>query len=76
MLVSMFFGAILGFAIGIAATTVGMQKESITKLAQFAGAGVGTLIGAIFLYLYIRWLLSSQLGKYRLVLVLASEATN
>ncbi len=35
------------------------------------GGLLGLLTGLFFFYLYVRWLLASRLGAFRLVLVLA-----
>ena len=62
-------GAVLG---GIAGVVLGLG--GIPKAAPAAGGLVGLVAGVLFVYLYVRWLLSSRLGQYRLLLVRADEA--
>lgn len=58
-------GGILGFVFAL----VGMPRSSV----PIAAGLVGLLIGFLFLYVFIRWLLSSHLGRFKLVLVNASD---
>ena len=58
-------GAIAGFIFGLAGAP---------KLAAAVGGILGLGCGAFFLYLLIRWLLSSRFGSYKLVLVNADDA--
>jgi hypothetical protein len=58
-------GAIAGFILGLAGAP---------KVAAAVGGVLGLGCGAVFLYLLIRWLLSSRLGSYKLVLVNANDA--
>jgi hypothetical protein len=68
---SMLVGAILG---GLAGFLIGMVGgRSAIGFAQWVGGALGILSGCVFLYLYIRWLLSSRLGRFRLVLVSAAD---
>jgi ABC-type amino acid transport system permease subunit len=66
-------GAILGAIVGFVVAASGIPRQPGLRLAQFAGGGAGLISGAVFLYLYIRWLLSARLGKYRLLLVSADD---
>jgi len=58
-------GGLLGFVIGLVFTLAGLPVELIQIVAGLAGL----VAGCFFLYLYVKWLLSSQLGPYRLQLV-------
>jgi ABC-type amino acid transport system permease subunit len=73
---SMIVGGILGGLIGFLIVVSGVTKQTGMPVVQVLGFGVGFLSGCGFLYVYIRWLLSSRLGKFRLVLILADGATN
>ena len=76
MLVGALLGGILGAILGFGMAAAGLPKGSGMGLIQLAGGGVGVLSGFCFLYLYVRWLLTSRLGGYRLLLVSASEVSN
>ena len=54
-------GGIVGFALGIS----GIGRSALPLI----GGLVGLLTGLFFFYLYVRWLLASRLGHFRLVLV-------
>lgn len=56
-------GGIVGFVLGIS----GIARSAIPMI----GGLLGLLTGLFFFYLYVRWLLASRLGAFRLVLVLA-----
>lgn len=62
-------GAVLG---GIAGAILGLG--GVSRAAPVAGGMLGLVAGALFVYFYVRWLLSSRLGQYRLLLVRADEA--
>ncbi len=55
-------GGIVGFVLGIS----GIARSAIPMI----GGLLGLLTGLFFFYLYVRWLLASRLGAFRLVLVL------
>jgi hypothetical protein len=57
-------GGIVGFILGFAGTP---------KAAPIVGGALGAVTAAFFMYLFVRWLLSSRLGDFRLVLVHAQE---
>lgn len=66
---SMICGALIGGVIGFVFAMLGISKSLGPVVA-----GIGGLAsGAIFLYFYVRWLLSSRLGAFKLVLVHANE---
>lgn len=62
-------GALLGGVIGAICAVFGVSAPLTSAL----GGLMGALSGAVFLYFYVRWLLSARLGKFRLVLVHAQE---
>ena len=57
-------GAIIGFVFVLA---------GVPKATMGVGVLLGTLCGFLFLYILVRWLLTSRIGRFRLVLVSASE---
>ena len=57
-------GGIVGFILGLV---------GVPKAAAAIGVVLGAVCGAFFLYLLVRWLLSSRLGSFRMVLVHADE---
>ena len=61
-------GGLLG---GIAGAVLGLT--GLFKAAPFVGGLLGALCGFVFLYFYVRWLLTSRLGQFRLLLVHAEE---
>lgn len=54
-------GAVVGFVFGF----LGMSKGAITVI----GGVCGVVVGLAFVYIYVRWLLGSRIGNYRLALV-------
>ena len=58
-------GAIVGFILGLAGA-----DAVVPVIAGLLGIAVGVL----FIYVWVRWLLSSRLGQFRLMLVRAEEA--
>lgn len=66
---SMLAGGLLGGLLGFLLAVTGMARVSGPQLVQVAGTLVGGLTGLFFMYLYVRWLLTSRLGRYRLLLV-------
>lgn len=69
VLAGMLSGAVAGLIGGLA----GVPKPSVLRSAQWIGTVSGVLIGLCFFYIYIRWLLSSRLGRFRLQLVVADS---
>jgi hypothetical protein len=57
-------GALLGAIAGFALAFLG-----VTKGIAVVGGILGAVCGAFFLYLLVRWLLTSRIGNFRLVLV-------
>ncbi|MEO7255841.1 MAG: hypothetical protein ABIZ64_16575 [Casimicrobium sp.] len=57
-------GGILGFLLGFG---------GFGKAVPIVGGVLGLMVGIYFLYLFLRWLLSSRLGSFHLVLVQADE---
>ncbi len=74
MIGSMLAGGVLGGVFGAIVGAIGLSKGSALAVMLLGSATLGALAGLTFLYLYIRWLLSSRLGRFRLVLVLADDA--
>ncbi|MCX9158588.1 hypothetical protein OPU71_20945 [Niveibacterium sp. 24ML] len=62
-------GALLGFALNMS----GVPQSSAMSLIQIVGGLLGLACGVFFLSVYVRWLLSAQLGKFKLLLVNAAE---
>ena len=69
-LASSLCGGLLGWIIGFFLGLTG-----VVKAAPIVGGALGLICGAYFLYLLLRWLLSSRLGSFRLVLIHAEEKT-
>jgi len=61
-------GALLG---GVAGFILGFAGAP--QAAAPVGGLLGVVTGAFFIYLFLRWLLSSRLGNFRLLLVHAQE---
>lgn len=61
-------GGVFGFVVGIIVSANGGTKESIVTISKIGGGTLGLFAGLFFFYLYIRWLLASKLGNYKLVL--------
>ena len=66
---SLICGSLLGGVIGAICAVAGVSASVTSAL----GGLVGVFSGALFLYFYVRWLLSARFGKFRLVLVHAQE---
>jgi len=66
---SLVCSALLAGVIGAICAVFGFSASVTSAL----GSLVGALSGAVFLYFYVRWLLSARLGRFRLVLVHAQE---
>lgn len=62
-------GALLGGVLGFIFGFLGFPIEAI----QIVGGIAGLLVGCVFFYLYVQWLLTSRLGAYRLQLVRESD---
>lgn len=58
-------GGIAGFILG----ALGISRHAIS----IVGGLLGLIISIFFIYVLVRWLLSSRLGRFRLVLISASE---
>lgn len=69
MLVSMIIGFIVGAVLGFALALMGLDVQDYTLRLQLVGFAVGAFVGMCFLVVYVNWLFSSRLGKYRLGLV-------
>lgn len=66
-------GGVLGLVIGLLGVATGTSEASVTGTAQMIGACIGAVCGFVSLYFYVRWLLGSRLGRYRLVLLAADS---
>lgn len=62
-------GAVLGFALNMS----GVPQKYAVSLVQILGGLLGLTCGVFFISVYVRWLLSAQLGKFKLQLVNAAE---
>ena len=58
-------GGVAGFILGLA----GLHRG-----AGIVGLVLGAIVGCAFVYLYVYWLLSSRLGKFRLIIVRTDRA--
>ena len=76
MLTGGVLGGVVGGIMGFVLSLAGIQMQTIQSLAMVVGVLLGLSAGGVFLYIYIRWLLASNLGGYRLVLVEANTASN
>ena len=65
---SMLCGGLLGGIAGFGLALVGVPKA-----APVVGGILGAITGIFFIYLFVRWLLSSRIGSFRLALVHAQE---
>jgi len=62
-------GGLLGVIAGFILALIGAPRGA----GVVVGGVLGTLSGLFFLYLLVRWLLSTRIGSYRLVLTHAAE---
>ncbi|MGV3569291.1 MAG: hypothetical protein ACO1PB_01735 [Ramlibacter sp.] len=69
-------GGLLGGLLGFLVAETGIARHTGAQLAQVVATLAGGLTGCVFLYLYVRWLLTAQLGRYRLLLVPAHAAAD
>jgi hypothetical protein len=70
---SMLVGALLGGVFGFVMAASGLARPTGAGLIQYGGLLLGVASGIFFLYVYVRWLLTSRLGSYRLLLVMADK---
>ena len=63
---SAFCGGSVGFIVGLILRSTGLRN-----IAPTITGTIGFAIGSAFFYVFIRWLLSARLGKFRLVLIRA-----
>lgn len=73
---SMVLGGLLGGLFGALLAFSGMAREIGQPTAQAGGALFGVVIGAVCFYIWVKWLLSARLGKFRLLLVHANGASD
>ena len=76
MVVGFILGLVFGGGIGFVMAAIGASKSSGMHLLQWVSVAGGLGVGAVFCYLYIRWLLSARLGNFRLVLVADDTVAN
>lgn len=62
-------GGVVGGILGVLLYLTGTSDPDGLYLIQIVSGVLGVLWGCFCFYFYIRWLLSSKLGKYRLLLV-------
>jgi|GEM_PF-1814555 len=62
-------GFILGLVIGIFLVAAGQELEPYKFLIQCLAGMIGLILGFSSYYVYIRWLLRSQIGPFRLNLI-------
>jgi len=70
-LVAMVVAGLLGALIGFFVAVSGLTQSTVVTATL--GAVTGLCVQIFFLYFYVRWLLSSRLGTYRLKLVHADD---
>jgi hypothetical protein len=66
-------GGIFGFAVGVVGSVNGVPTASVIRISQVGGLILGAGGGLFLTYVYVRWLLSAQLGQFRLLLVRVSD---
>ena len=70
-------GGIVGFIVGGFMggffSVNGTLSPDLIKYIQIVCGSLGVVVGVIFYYLYVKWLLTSKLGAYRLLLVAADS---
>jgi hypothetical protein len=66
-------GGLLGGLVGFVFAFAGLSRQGITGASLVIGSAVGLATAFASLYLFIRWLLGSRLGSYRLILVPAGD---
>ena len=66
-------GGLLGGIVGFAFAFAGLSRQGIAGTSLVIGGAVGLATAFVSLYLFIRWLLGSRLGSYRLILVPAGD---
>ena len=66
---SMVLGFVLGAAFGFDVALVAGGGRAVMPLIQIGGFFLGAACGVVCLYFYIRWLLGTRLGRFRLLLV-------
>lgn len=68
-------GALFGAVLGLVAAALGIPSRAMAGTVQLAGIVIGVGCGLLFFYVYVRWLLTGRLGRFRLVLVEDREAS-
>lgn len=66
-------GGILGVGVAVVVHAIGMPNDVGRRFVTYSGAAIGGATGMVFFYIYVRWLLGSPLGRYRLVLLSADD---
>lgn len=74
MLCSGMAGGVLGFMIGLVLGAAGFPIEAIQLFGALVGFVLGIGFGFLFFLLYVQWLMSSRLGRFRLQLVHADHS--
>lgn len=64
-LASALCAGLMGAATGFLWMILGLPKSALSTL----GAAMGLACGLMFFYVYVRWLLSTRLGRFKLLLV-------
>lgn len=65
-------GFLAGGVVGFLLALMGLPPEYL-GVAQVMGGLAGVVVAFCFLWIYVHWLFSARIGKYRLRLVDASE---
>ena len=62
-------GFVIGLLIGLVMVGIGLDVNEYGLMLNVIGGLIGLLIGFCTYYIYIRWLLKSKMGPFRLQLV-------
>jgi ABC-type amino acid transport system permease subunit len=66
-------GAVFGTVMGIVGSMHGIPTTETVRISQIGGSILGGCGGLLLSYVFLRWLLSTRLGQFRLLLVHVSE---
>jgi hypothetical protein len=69
-------GGLIGEVVGLVLGAIGIPIAIVKVIASvypLLNSLLGLAVGAIALYLFLRWILASRLGSFRLVLVSADD---
>jgi hypothetical protein len=66
-------GGLIGEVVGLVLGAIGIPIAIEIAIEKVIASVLGLAVGAIALYLFLRWILASRLGSFRLVLVSADD---